>query len=71
VSRRLLEVVREANRRAGVPIAGYTHDAGAHVHVFTTSAAGPALRRELGRVRGVARWITVGPGSGVRSVAAG
>ncbi|MCI4348940.1 MAG: diphosphomevalonate decarboxylase [Thermoplasmata archaeon] len=70
-SRRLLEAVRAANREAGRTIAAYTHDAGAHVHVFTTRPALPVLNRRMAGVDGVARWITAKPGPGLRSVAGG
>ncbi|HEV2429767.1 MAG TPA: diphosphomevalonate decarboxylase, partial [Thermoplasmata archaeon] len=67
-SRRILAEVREANREAGTPIAAYTHDAGAHVHVFTTGPNVRALARRLRRVPRVARWISVRPGPGGRFV---
>lgn len=67
-SRTILAEVHALNRSAGRAVAGYTHDAGAHVHVFT-------LRRHLGRVRGrlgpldgVERTLVVRPGRGGRSV---
>ena len=44
-SRAILDSVRTANAEAGRPIAAYTHDAGAHVHVFTLSRDLPRLRR--------------------------
>jgi diphosphomevalonate decarboxylase len=70
-SRAILSEVRELNRQAGRPIAAYTHDAGAHVHVFT-------LQRHLARVRaglrdlaGVERTLVVRPGPGGRNVRTG
>lgn len=63
-SRAILEEVRAANARAGRPIAAYTHDAGAHVHVFTQMKDLPRLRRRLDRIAGVERWITLRPGPG-------
>lgn len=69
-SRRLLEAVRALNRSEGRAAAGYTHDAGAHVHVFTTRADLPRLRRALDRVPGVERWLTSRPGVGGRLVRA-
>lgn len=69
-SRAILEAVRAANAEAGRPVAAYTHDAGAHVHVFTLSEELPKLERRLGRVPGVERWLTVRPGPGGRPVGA-
>jgi diphosphomevalonate decarboxylase len=69
-SRRLLAGVRAANRVAGRTIAGYTHDAGAHVHIFTTGPDLAALRRALDRLPGVERWLTLRPGGGGRTVRA-
>ena len=43
-SRAILTEVRSFNRDRGRTRAGYTHDVGAHLHVFT-------LRREVGRLR--------------------
>jgi diphosphomevalonate decarboxylase len=67
-SRAILAEVRELNRAAGRTLASYTHDAGAHIHVFT-------LRRDLGRVRahlkdldGVERALVVRPGPGGRTI---
>jgi diphosphomevalonate decarboxylase len=69
-SRRILEAVRTANMVQGRTIAGYTHDAGAHVHIFTTRADLGRLRRALATVRGVASWLTLRPGGGGRLVRA-
>jgi diphosphomevalonate decarboxylase len=66
-SRAILAEVREANRRAGTPIAGYTHDAGAHVHVFTLTKHLARLRAQLRRVDGVERTLVVRPGPGGRA----
>lgn len=49
-SRSVLAAILALNREAGRPIAGYTHDAGAHVHVF---AFGPDVRRVNARLRAV------------------
>ncbi len=49
-SRAVLAAVLELNRQAGRPVAGYTHDAGAHVHVFTFA---PEVRRVQARLRAV------------------
>jgi diphosphomevalonate decarboxylase len=65
-SRMLLETVRAENDRHSTAIAGYTHDAGAHVHVFTTSAHAGPLRRRLSAVRGVEEVLTLRPGPGAR-----
>jgi diphosphomevalonate decarboxylase len=53
-SRGVLTAVREFNRERGRPRAAYTHDAGAHVHVFTLRSEVPRLRAALGRVPGLA-----------------
>jgi diphosphomevalonate decarboxylase len=65
-SRRVLAVVRAANAEHGTTVAGYTHDAGAHVHVFTTKPQAAKLRRRLGRVPGVANVLALAPGPGGR-----
>jgi diphosphomevalonate decarboxylase len=67
-SRAVLAEVRAANREAGRPIAAYTHDAGAHVHVFTLARHLPGLRRRLKRLPGVASTLTLRPGPGLRRV---
>jgi diphosphomevalonate decarboxylase len=67
-SRAVLAEVRAANRAAGRTIAGYTHDAGAHVHVFTLRRHLPALRRRLRRLPGVQSTLTLAPGPGLRRV---
>lgn len=67
-SRAILEDVRGLNRRAGEPIAGYTHDAGAHVHVFTLTRHLARVRAQLGEVEGVERTLVVRPGPGGRTV---
>jgi diphosphomevalonate decarboxylase len=61
-SRAVLAEVLELNRRAGHPIAGYTHDAGAHLHIFTLLEHVPLLRRRLGRIAGVATTRVLRPG---------
>ena len=65
-SRRVLETVRAANEEAGETIAGYTHDAGAHVHVFTLRRHAGPLRRRLAGVPGVAKTLALSPGPGAR-----
>jgi diphosphomevalonate decarboxylase len=67
-SRSILGEVRALNREAGRPVAGYTHDAGAHVHVFTLAQELPRVRRRLGRLPGVERMLTLRPGPGGRRV---
>ncbi|MCI4357672.1 MAG: diphosphomevalonate decarboxylase [Thermoplasmata archaeon] len=67
-SRSILAAVRAANDEAGRPVAAYTHDAGAHVHVFTLDGALSKLRKRLDRIAGVERWLTVRPGAGARRV---
>ncbi|MCI4317971.1 MAG: diphosphomevalonate decarboxylase, partial [Thermoplasmata archaeon] len=65
-SRAILEAVRQLNRASGRPVAGYTHDAGAHVHVFTLAGDAPRLRRELAGIPGVERLLTLRAGPGGR-----
>jgi len=67
-SRAVLSEVRALNRAAGRPIAAYTHDAGAHVHIFTLARHVRAVRRSVGAVPGVERTIVVRPGPGARRV---
>jgi len=70
-SRAVLSEVRALNRVAGRPVAGYTHDAGAHVHVFTLARHLATVRRALAKVPGVRETKVVRPGPGVRRVGAG
>jgi len=68
-SRAILAEVRDANQRAGRPIAAYTHDAGAHVHVFTLRRHLVRLRSQLAEIDGVERTLVVRPGPGGRTLA--
>ncbi|MGA8303766.1 MAG: diphosphomevalonate decarboxylase, partial [Thermoplasmata archaeon] len=70
-SREILAGVREINRTAGRPLAAYTHDAGAHVHVFTLERHLARVRADLRRIEGVERTLVARPGPGSRSVARG
>ncbi|MGA8709824.1 MAG: diphosphomevalonate decarboxylase [Thermoplasmata archaeon] len=65
-SRALLGEVRAINREDGRPVAGYTHDAGAHMHVFTLERDAPKVRRRLSRMPGVERSFLLRPGPGGR-----
>jgi diphosphomevalonate decarboxylase len=67
-SRAILEAVRDGNREAGRPIAGYTHDAGAHVHIFTLESRLKGLRRDLATIDGVEETLVVRPGPGGHAV---
>jgi len=67
-SRAVLAEVRTANREAGGSIAAYTHDAGAHVHVFTLARHLAGLRRRIRRLPGVASTLVLRPGPGLRRV---
>ena len=67
-SRAVLGEVRRMNREAGVPLAGYTHDAGAHVHVFTLTRRLARVRRRLAAIPGVRSTQIVRPGPGARRV---
>ena len=65
-SRALLGEVRTMNREAGRPIAAYTHDAGAHMHIFTLRRDAASVRRRLARLPGVERTFLLEPGPGGR-----
>ena len=63
-SRAVLGEVRSLNREKGRPVAAYTHDAGAHVHVFTLLRDLPAVRGRLAPLPGVRRTVALKPGPG-------
>jgi diphosphomevalonate decarboxylase len=65
-SREILATVTELNRERSTPVAGYTHDAGAHVHLFTLSPDVARLRRRISRIRGVSRTLALHAGPGGR-----
>jgi diphosphomevalonate decarboxylase len=67
-SRAILAEVLALNREAGRPVAGYTHDAGAHVHVFLLRRDGERVRRRLATIGGVGRTLLLRPGPGGRFV---
>ncbi len=67
-SRAVLGEVRSLNRAAGRSVAAYTHDAGAHVHVFLLRPDLARVRSRLARLPGVVRTVTVRPGPGARKV---
>jgi len=67
-SRAILDEVLRLNRAEGRPVAGYTHDAGAHVHVFLLRRDLPRVRRRLAAIDGVERTLLVRPGPGGRVV---
>ena len=67
-SRALLGEVRSMNREEGRPVAAYTHDAGAHMHVFTLARDAPRVRRRLSSLPGVERTQLLRPGPGARRV---
>ncbi len=69
-SRAVLAEVRDLNREAGRPIAAYTHDAGAHVHVFTLTRHLARVRARLRHLPGVERTLVVRPGGGAHPVSA-
>ncbi|HTT14701.1 MAG TPA: diphosphomevalonate decarboxylase [Thermoplasmata archaeon] len=70
-SRAILAEVRALNRDRGRPVAAYTHDAGAHVHVFTLRRHLPAVRRAIARLPGVDATLVVRPGPGGHVVTPG
>jgi diphosphomevalonate decarboxylase len=70
-SREILAQVREINEVSGQPLAAYTHDAGAHVHVFTLKRYLARVRASLRPIAGVDRTLVVRPGPGGRIVARG
>jgi len=68
-SRTILDRVRALNARAGEPVVGYTHDAGAHLHLFTLAGEVGALRAALRGVPGIRQRLVLRPGPGARLVA--
>ncbi len=67
-SRAVLEEVRTLNREAGRPVVAYTHDAGAHVHLFTLERHVRRIRRRITELDGVRSTLLVRPGPGMRRV---
>jgi diphosphomevalonate decarboxylase len=65
-SRGILEAVGELNGREGRAVAAYTHDAGAHVHVFTLAKDAGRVRTALADVKGIRRTVRLTPGPGGR-----
>ena len=70
VSRAVLAEVQAANTERGESIAAYTHDAGAHVHVFTLDDHAAMLQRRLRRISGVDQVRALRPGPGGHAVRA-
>jgi diphosphomevalonate decarboxylase len=67
-SRTVIDAVVALNRERGRSVAAYTHDAGAHVHVFTLERYLPRIRRTLAAIDGVERTLVVRPGRGAHRV---
>lgn len=67
-SREILAAVRALNAEAGRPVAAYTHDAGAHVHVFTLEREARRVRERLRAIAGVERTLLLHAGAGGRRV---
>lgn len=67
-SRAILAEVRALNRARGRPVAAYTHDAGAHVHLFTLEHDAPTVRRAIAALPGVRSIVRVRPGAGAHRV---
>jgi diphosphomevalonate decarboxylase len=65
-SRAVLAEIRALNRSEGRDVAAYTHDAGAHVHVFTLRRHLARVRRAVAAVPGVRTTLVVRPGPGAR-----
>ena len=70
-SRSILAEVRGINEAEGRHLAAYTHDAGAHVHVFLLRPDLQAVRRRIGAIPGVLRSIPLRPGPGLRQLSRG
>ncbi len=68
-SRAIMEEVRTLNRERGRPIVAYTHDAGAHMHLFLLARDVRIVRRRLGEIAGIGSTLLLRPGPGVRPVA--
>ncbi len=65
-SRAIISEVRALNQEEGRPVAAYTHDAGAHLHVFLLAPDAPRVRRRLTRIPGIRRMLLLRPGPGGR-----
>jgi diphosphomevalonate decarboxylase len=68
-SRAVLAEVRALNAGAGRSVAGYTHDAGAHLHLFVLAKDARRLRTRVARLPGVRRTLLLRPGPGGRLIA--
>jgi diphosphomevalonate decarboxylase len=68
-SRAVLAMVLDLNREAGRAVAGYTHDAGAHVHVFTLRRNVARVRARISQISGVATTRVLSPGPAARPTA--
>ena len=69
-SRAVLGEVRRLNDDAGRPIAAYTHDAGAHLHVFSLAKDADRVRRALRSVPGVRETLVLRAGGPARAIRA-
>jgi diphosphomevalonate decarboxylase len=67
-SREILDAVRRLNSETGRTLTGYTHDAGAHLHLFTLERDLPRVRRAVRGISGISRLWPLRPGSGGRYV---
>ena len=68
-SRAVLAEVRALNVAAGRSIVGYTHDAGAHLHLFVLDRDARRVRARIARLPGVRRTLLLRPGPGGRILA--
>ncbi len=65
-TRAVMGEVRAINHEAGRAVAAYTHDAGAHLHVFTLARDATLVRTRLGRIPGVRRTLLLKAGPAAR-----
>ncbi len=68
-SRAVIVEVHALNAEAERPVAAYSHDAGAHLHIFLLAPDVAYVRRRLGRIPGVRRTLVLRPGPGGRRLA--
>lgn len=67
-SRAVMDEVLRMNQEARRSVAAYTHDAGAHLHIFTLEADAARVRRRLARIPGVRRTHLLRAGPAARAL---